>query len=218
MHSPSQFFPSVEDADDFGMVARGGELSSQRLVDAYRHGIFPWPNWMGVVEWCSPPVRAVFEFETFHISRSLARTLRRRRFEVTFDRDFRRVITACATADGRRRRTWITPPIVDAYCKLHAEGIAHSVEAWQNGQLAGGVYGVALGGMFAAESMFYRVADASKVALTCLTKHLQSRGYELFDIQQWTPNSATLGCRAITRDAFLARLAAALDKPATFGP
>ncbi len=215
--SPSRYFPAVETADEYGIIARGGELTSERLIDAYRHGIFPWPNWMGTVEWCCPPVRAIFEFDSFHVSRSLRRSIRNGAFEITFDRAFRRVITSCATADGRLGRTWITPEIVEAYCKLHAEGVAHSVEAWIDGRLAGGVYGVAIGGMFAAESMFYRVRDASKVALATLMAHLRERGYELVDIQQWTSHSSSLGCVAIARDAFRARLATVIDKPITFG-
>jgi leucyl/phenylalanyl-tRNA--protein transferase len=217
MLEPSRFFPPVEEADYYGVVARGGELSTSRLIDAYRHGIFPWPNWLGIVEWHSPPWRAVIEFDAFHVSRRLAQTIRQGVFQVTSDRDFRGVITGCATAATRAGHTWITPAIVEAYCRLHAEGVAHSVEAWREGCLVGGVYGVAIGGMFAAESMFYRESNASKVALAGLVRHLAQRGFTLFDIQQWTANSSKLGCSEMARDDFIARLDEALAMPVTFG-
>ncbi|HEX4129233.1 MAG TPA: leucyl/phenylalanyl-tRNA--protein transferase [Pirellulales bacterium] len=215
--TPSQFFPPITKANIDGVLAVGGELSVERLIDAYRHGIFPWPNQWGEVEWHSPPLRAVFELDSLHVSRRLARTLRGGRFEIRRDTAFRECMLGCATAQDRRDATWITPAMVDAYCRLHMLGFAHSVEAWHAGELVGGVYGVAIGAMFAAESMFYRERDASKVALMHLAEHLYRRGYELFDIQQWTPNSARLGCVVLPRAEFLRRLEQAIEKPVTFG-
>ncbi|HWB00867.1 MAG TPA: leucyl/phenylalanyl-tRNA--protein transferase [Pirellulales bacterium] len=215
--SSSLFFPPAASASQDGVVAIGGELTLERIIDAYRHGIFPWPNGRGIVEWHSPPLRAVIPLDGFHVSRSLARTLGSGKFAVRRDTDFRGVIMGCATAQDRREHTWITPSMEEAYCRLHAAGVAHSVEAWHDGALAGGVYGVAIGAMFAAESMFYRETDASKVALAHLVDHLGQRGYELLDIQQWTANSHRLGCGLLPRSEFLTRLAGAIDKPVTFG-
>jgi len=217
MHQPSRYFPPVEKADRYGVLAVGGALTPDRLLDAYTHGIFPWPDAHGRIEWCSPPVRAIFEFHEFHISRQLDRTLRRGMFQVTCDRTFRQVMTGCATQADRVGATWITPALIDAYCELHKLGYAHSVETWQDGELVGGVYGVAIGAMFAAESMFHHVSDASKVALAYLIRHLEASRYELVDIQQWTPNSASLGCRPILRADFIARLQHALLSRPDFG-
>jgi len=214
-----RFFPPAETADRYGLVGVGGELSTPWLLDAYRHGIFPWPVYDDpeMLAWWSPDPRAVLEFDAFHVPRRLQRTLRSGKFTVTCDQDFVGVIDGCATAQDRLPDTWITPPMRSAYIELHEQGVAHSVEAWHEGQLVGGVYGVAIGGMFAAESMFYRESDASKVALVSLVTHLQSRGYRLLDVQQYTPNSARFGAIKIPRPQFLKRLAAAIARPATFG-
>ena len=139
------------------------------------------------------------------------------RFEVSIDRDFAQVIQACASTGGRRGNTWITPPMLAAYCRLHDLGHAHSIEVWQDGQLAGGTYGVALRGLFAAELMFHRQRDASKVALVHLIHHLATRGYRLFDIQQLTPHTQRLGASEITRDEYLRRLAETQTLDVTFG-
>ena len=214
----ARYFPPLESADDDGVLAIGGLLSTERLVDAYAHGIFPWPDAAGVVEWCSPPVRAVFEFERFYVSHRLARTCRSRRFEVTCNRDFAGVMRGCATANERAYEgTWITPELYAAYCQLHTAGFTHSVECWLDGKLVGGVYGVAIGGYFAAESAFYLERDASKVAIVHLVAHLEARGYELLDIQQWTPHSASLGCIPIAREDFCERLALARLRTIHFG-
>ncbi len=214
----ARFFPPLEMADDDGVVAIGGALSIARLIDAYSHGIFPWPDGAGIVEWCSPPVRAVFEFDRFYVSRRLARTCRSGRFTVTCNENFPAVMRGCATANERAYEgTWITPDLYAAYCRLHHAGYAHSVECWLGDELVGGVYGVSIGGYFAAESAFYLERDASKVALTHLVTHLETRGYTLLDIQQWTPHSASLGCTPILREEFFERLAIAMLKPVTFG-
>lgn len=214
--STSQFFPPVESSDADGLLAIGGCLTTEWLLDAYRHGIFPWPADERTLAWWSPDPRAVIEFDAFHVPRSLARTIRRGEFEITADRDFAGVVAGCATAQARCRATWITPSMRSAYVRLHDQGFAHSVEAWREGQLVGGVYGVSLGGLFAAESMFYRAPDASKVALVKLVEHVRRCGYVLVDIQQLTPHTARFGAREISREEYLQRLAAAIELPVTW--
>jgi leucyl/phenylalanyl-tRNA--protein transferase len=215
----SRFFPPAELAEPEGVVMFGGELSREWLLDAYAHGIFPWPIFDGadIVVWWSPDPRAIFEFDRFRVSRRLARTCRSGRFHVTCDQDFRGVILGCASAPGRVGNTWLTPKMIEAYLELHETGHAHSVEVWAQGELVGGTYGVTLGGLYAGESMFYRVRDASKVALAHLVPHLRARGYALFDIQQLTAHTASLGAVEIPRHQYLGRLAAALQADVTFG-
>jgi leucyl/phenylalanyl-tRNA--protein transferase len=215
----SRFFPPAELAEPEGVVLFGGKLEPEWLLDAYAHGIFPWPIFDGtdIMVWWSPDPRAIFELDRFYISRRLARTCRSGRFEVTCNRDFLGVITGCATAGDRRHNTWLTPKMIQAYCRLHELGHAHSIEVWHQGELAGGTYGVAIGGLFAGESMFHRVRDASKVALVHLVHHLRARGYTLFDIQQKTDHTASLGAAEIPRDDYLRRLREARQLPVTFG-
>jgi leucyl/phenylalanyl-tRNA--protein transferase len=216
---PSRLFPPAELADLDGLLALGGRLTPQWLLDAYRHGIFPWPQ-AEIDEpmlWWSPNPRAVLEFDRFHVPRRLARTLRSGKFTVTCDRDFAGVIEGCATAEGRVGATWLTPRMIRAYLRLFELGHAHSVESRLDGQLAGGTYGVAIGGFFAAESMFHRTSDASKVALAHLVNHLRARGYRLLDIQQVTPATARFGATAIPRRQYLDRLAEAQLLPVSFG-
>ncbi|MBX7167745.1 MAG: leucyl/phenylalanyl-tRNA--protein transferase [Pirellulales bacterium] len=207
--SDPKYFPPVATSTAEGLLAVGGELSVEWLLDAYRHGIFPWPYDERILAWWSPDPRAVIEFDRFHISRSLRRTLRQRRLVVTSDQAFGEVMLGCATECGRRGATWLTPAMRRAYQQLHAAGQAHSVEVWSEGRLAGGTYGVSIGGAFSAESMFYRVRDASKVALAHLVGHLRRRGYRLLDIQQLTPHTARLGAHEIPRAEYLRRLAEA---------
>lgn len=218
---PSRYFPPAESADADGFLGIGGELSPEWLLDAYRHGIFPWPPNERVLAWFSPDPRAVIEFAELHVSRRLRDTLRSRKFSVTFDQDFAGVIDGCATGHGREEGTWITPSMRKAYVRMHELGHAHSVEVWHddgagNRQLAGGTYGVAIGGLFAAESMFYRVTDASKVAVVRLVEHLQQRGFTLLDIQQLTPHTGRLGAKEIPRREYLRRVAAAIELPVSF--
>lgn len=215
---PSEHFPPAENADPEGLVGFGGKLSPEWLLDAYRHGIFPWPitDFEAPLAWWSPDPRAVIEFDRFHVSRRLRRTCRGTKFEVTRDAEFAAVIRGCAMAPSRLNQTWLTPEMIDAYVQLHKLGHAHSVEVWYQQELAGGVYGVAIGGMFAAESKFYRVRDASKVALVHLVEHLRECGYTLLDIQQLTPHTARFGAAAIPRAEYLARLAKAIELPVTF--
>ena len=216
---PSRFFPPAEEADPDGLVALGGKLTPEWLLDAYSHGIFPWPfsEEYAPMIWCSPDPRAVIDFEKFHVSRRLERTCRSGRFPVTCDQDFPGVIRGCATAPGRVGQTWLTRRMIAAYTRMFELGHAHSIEVWHEGKLAGGTYGVAIGGLFAAESKFYRVRDASKVALVHLVAHLRARGYRLLDIQQLTPHTARMGALEIPRNEYLQRLAQALALPVTFG-
>jgi leucyl/phenylalanyl-tRNA---protein transferase len=216
---PSKFFPPAEDADPEGVIGFGGRLTPEWLLDAYQHGIFPWPTGdpRVPVPWCSPDPRAIIEFDLFHVPRRLARTCRSARFRVTNDEDFPAVIRGCATADGRRGATWLTPQMIHAYCHLAELGHAHSVEVWREAQLVGGTYGVAIAGLFAAESMFHRDRDASKVALVRLVAHLRQRGYVLLDIQQLTPHTEQFCAVEIPRHEYLRRLHEALQTPVTFG-
>lgn len=216
---PSRFFPPAETADADGLVAIGGRLAPDWLLDAYQHGIFPWPHaeMDDPMLWWSPDPRAIIPFDRFHVPRRLRRTCRSGKFTVTCDVDFAGVIRGAATGPGRAGGTWLTPRMIRAYIRLHQLGYAHSVETWYQGQLAGGVYGVAIGAFFAAESMFYRVTDASKVALVALVCHLRARGYQLLDIQQLTPHTARFGAIEIPRSEYLARLADALRQPVVFG-
>ena len=216
---PSRFFPPAETADPDGLVGLGGQLAPEWLLDAYGHGIFPWPITGEDVPmaWWSPAPRAIIEPDRLHVSRRLRRTCRGGRFTATCDEDFAGVIRGCATSQERTDQTWLTPRMIEAYTHMFELGHAHSVEVWQDGQLAGGVYGIAVAGLFAAESKFYRIRDASKVALVHLVAHLRSRGYQLFDIQQLTPHTARMGAVVIPRRKYLARLADALQHPVSFG-
>jgi leucyl/phenylalanyl-tRNA--protein transferase len=212
-------FPPVWQASEGGLLMVGGRLTTDWLLTAYRQGIFPWPVYDGqseVLAWFSPDPRAILELDQLYISRRLRRRLHSGQFQVTLDADFPSVIAACAEARGPEEGTWITPHLAEAYVELHRLGIAHSVEVWQAGQLAGGLYGLALGGFFAGESMFHRVRDASKVALVHIVRHLQSRGFVLFDVQQASPHLVRMGATEIPRHEFLARLKVAMELPATF--
>jgi leucyl/phenylalanyl-tRNA--protein transferase len=202
------------EAELYGLVDVGGDLSSERLLHAYRHGVFPWYDDPLPVCWWSPDPRAIFEMDGLHISRRLARTMRTGRFQVSINRDFAGVMEGCADRPGEG--TWITPAMLAAYQELHRLGHAHSVETWLDGELAGGVYGVAIGGLFAAESMFHRASDASKVALVHLFEHLRQRGFTLFDTQILTPHTASLGAVEIPRREYLRRLRSAVEIPVRF--
>jgi leucyl/phenylalanyl-tRNA--protein transferase len=202
-----------EAADARGLVAVGGDLRPETLLTAYRRGVFPWYEEGLPVCWWSPDPRAILPLDNLHVSRRLARTIRSGRFEVTFDRDFAGVIRGCA---DRAEGTWITGDMITAYEALHALGYAHSVETWRDGRLAGGVYGVAVGGLFSAESMFYRDTDASKVALAGLVARLREQGYVLLDLQMLTEHTARLGAVEVPRREYTARLAEAIGLKVTF--
>jgi len=192
-----------------GLVAVGADLSASRLLLAYRTGLFPWTD--DPVTWWSPDPRAIFELDRFHASESLAHVICKSVFEITTDRAFRQVMEGCAEPGPGRESTWISPKFIEAYAALHDLGHAHSVECWRNGQLAGGIYGVSIGGFFAGESMFHRASNASKVALFHLHRHLRERGFGLFDIQLLTPITRQLGAVTIPREKYLQRLAKAVE-------
>lgn len=199
--------PDPRRAPTHGLVGQGADLAPGTVLAAYRAGIFPWPDDTGRLLWWSPDPRCILPLDGFHESRRLRRTRRSGRFRVTRDAACADVIAACASAHGP---TWITPDMVRAYVALHRLGWVHSVEVWETDRLAGGLYGVIVGGLFAAESMFHRARDASKVALCELVAHLRTRGFRLLDTQLATPHLRTLGAIEIPRGGYLERLAHAL--------
>lgn len=211
-------FPSPEDAEPDGLLAVGGDLTSQRLLLAYAMGIFPWYSEGQPILWWSPDPRLILEPDEFHVSRRFAQLLRRGTFRVTFDQDFLSVIRACASIDRPGQRgTWITQAMEEAYIELHDLGFAHSVESWTENRLVGGVYGVSLGRAFFGESMFSRVSNASKVAMAGLVQRLDSWGFHFLDAQVTTRHMQSLGAKEVSRAAFLARLERALEYPTRRG-
>jgi leucyl/phenylalanyl-tRNA---protein transferase len=207
---PDAPFPplSAALAEPNGLLAAGGDLSPERLIAAYRRGIFPWYSAGQPILWWSPDPRMVLYVEEFQTSHSLAKRVRRCDFEIRIDTAFREVIESCSAMPREGQRgTWITPEMIDAYCELHRRGIAHSVESWRDGQLCGGLYGMALGRVFFGESMFARETDASKVALVHLVAVLRRQGVPLIDCQQETAHLRSFGGRAIARAAFAGHLA-----------
>ncbi len=210
LHMQSQRcdFPDVSEAleEPNGLLAVGGELSAECLLHAYRRGIFPWYGEAQPVLWWSPDPRMVLFPRELHVSRSLRKTLRRHPYRITMDRCFAEVVAACAAPRRDEAGTWITPEMAAAYRHLHELGFAHSVEAWRDGRLVGGLYGVAIGRVFFGESMFHRERDASKVAFVWLVRSLQARGFGLVDCQVATPHLARLGAREIPRARFIALL------------
>ena len=207
-------FPPVEQALDEpnGLLAAGGDLSPERLLDAYAHGIFPWFNDGDPVLWWSPEPRMVLVPSELHLSRSLRKVIRSGAFTVTFDRAFEDVVDGCAAPRPNQDGTWITGQMKRAYSELARLGFAHSVEAWEATELAGGLYGVALGRVFYGESMFSRRSNASKVALAYLARQLERWGFALIDCQMSTEHLASLGAREIPRRHFLRGVRAAAAK------
>ncbi len=211
-------FPPPHLAED-GLLAVGGDLRPERILLAYRHGIFPWYSAGEPILWWSPDPRMVFLPSEFHVSRRLGRILRSGRFHVTLDTAFEQVIKACATVprtgqDG----TWITPEMMEAYTELHRLGYAHSAECWRDGELAGGIYGIALGVCFFGESMFSRQSNASKVVLATLAEQFKRWGVGLIDCQVPNDHLRSLGAREIPRPAFLKLLAQGLRPETRCGP
>jgi leucyl/phenylalanyl-tRNA---protein transferase len=206
-------FPPLESArkEPNGLLAVGGDLSPQRLLEAYRHGIFPWFSEGDPILWWSPDPRMVLFPAELKVSRSLGKSLRNRRYEIRFDCDFDGVIRACAAPREGQPGTWITAEMRSAYQRLHQLGYAHSVETWMNGELAGGLYGVSVGAAFFGESMFARVRDASKIALVHLVRKLEREGYGVIDCQMRTLHLATLGAREIPRAQFSRLLGELVD-------
>ncbi len=210
--SPGDRLPDPSQAREDGLVAVGGDLSVERLLEAYQSGLFPWSA--NPITWWSPDPRGVLPVGAVHVSRSLARTLRQAPYTVTFDQNFSAVIRACAEVPrSGASSTWISPQLLEAYEQLAQAGHAHSVECWQEGRLVGGVYGVSVGGFFAGESMFHRADNASKVALVHLDRHLASRGFTLLDCQMVTSVTRSLGAMEIPRTDYLDRLARAVGQP-----
>ena len=201
---PEQLFPKLNKAlkDPNGLLAVGGCLSTTRLFNAYRQGIFPWYNPGEPILWWSPNPRLVLYPDQLIISRSLQKTLRKNTFHITFDQAFDQVINACAQPRQEESGTWTTDDINTAYNNLHAAGHAHSVEAWLNNELVGGLYGVAIGQVFFGESMFHTQTDASKVAFVTLVEHLQRWGYQLIDCQVHSAHLASLGASNCSRADF----------------
>ena len=213
---PCRFaFPDPARADPEGLLAEGGDLEPSTLIAAYRAGIFPWPYDDHELLWWSPDPRAILPLEGLHVSRSLARLLRQQRFRVTLNAAFPEVIAGCAD----REETWITPGLRAAYVQLHALGWAHSIEVWSaDGALAGGLYGVAVGALFSAESMFHRARDASKVAVVALVEHARRVGLTLLDVQVPSAHLDSLGARTLPRREYLARVADAVRRPVRMAP
>ena len=199
-------------------MAVGGDLSIQRLLLAYAKGIFPWYSRGEPILWWSPDPRLVFYPDDLNISRRLQRTLRQNRFQVTLDRAFDQVIQGCSSVPrDHQKGTWITDEMVAAYIALHQAGFAHSVEVWRDGRLAGGLYGVSLGGSFFGESMFHLVSDASNVALATLVRFLAKWDFDLIDCQVTTDHLIRMGAREISRNRFLRQLDESLKKPTRRG-
>ncbi len=212
---PPTAFPPVETAlaEPDGLLCAGGDLAPERLIEAYRRGIFPWFSTGQPILWWSPDPRTVLYPSELHVSRSLARTLRRRGFAMSVDQAFDAVVAGCADPQRRPEGTWITHQMRAAYLRLHELGYAHSVETWDDGRLVGGIYGVALGRAFFGESMFSAEPDASKVAIWALSHSLQQRNFRFIDCQVASPHLASLGARSLPRREFLHELAAATSGP-----
>lgn len=211
-------FPSPRLAAREGLLAVGGDLSQKRLLLAYRMGIFPWYSENEPIMWWSPDPRLILYPGRLNISKSLKKVINRGDFELTMDQNFKAVITACAESRTETNEgTWIVDDIIAAYCKLHQTGLAHSVEAWMNGQLAGGLYGVSIGRCFFGESMFTRISNASKVAFVGLVRYLQSLDFDLIDCQVTTSHLVRFGAHEVSRDRFLDELATALRAPTLKG-
>lgn len=212
-----QAFPAPSRAltEPSGLLAFGGDLSPQRMLSAYRQGIFPWFSPQDPILWWSPDPRAVLRPEDFHISRSMARFHRRTPFRVTLDQDFSGVIRGCT--ERRHDGTWITEEVIDAWQILFYRGEAHSVEVWQNDQLVGGLYGLSLGQLFCAESMFSRCDNASRTALMLFCRHFQAFGGQLIDCQIINPHTASLGVIEISRAAYLDQVERLIAQPLSPG-
>lgn len=204
-------FPPIETADEDGLLAFGGDLEPESVLMAYTSGIFPWPLDESTIAWFAPPTRAVIPLDEFHISRRLRRVLKKKPFELRRDTDFRGVITRCAELENRGEQggTWITSAVIDAYVDLFNLGFCHSFESYLDGELVGGIYGIQIGKFFAAESSFFRVPDASKVAMCFMADYLRGEGVTWFDCQVLTPLSTSFGAREISREKYMERLRAA---------
>ena len=214
-HAPQSPFPPLATAltEPNGLLAAGGDLSPQRLIEAYRSGIFPWFNEGEPILWWSPNPRMVLIPSELKISRSLSKALKKGAYEIRFDSAFVEVMQACAAPRTRQAGTWIHPDMIAAYTALHQMGLAHSVETWIDGELAGGLYGIALGRMFFGESMFSRIPDASKIAFVHLVKQLERWNFGMIDCQMKTAHLASFGAREIPREEFSQKLKELVNCP-----
>ena len=197
-------FPNVENADDDGLLAVGGDLSPDRLLLAYRNGIFPWFNEDSMILWWSPDPRMVLFPEKIKISNSMRQVIKSNRFRISWNSQFEKVIDACSAIKRKDQKgTWITPEMKSAYLRLHQMGIAKSIEVWENNLLVGGLYGIDLGSVFCGESMFSKTTNASKFAFISLAKELQQKEYKLIDCQVYTAHLESLGAEEIPRKQFI---------------
>lgn len=203
--SSELYFPPVSQASVQGILAQGGDLSSERLLLAYKSGIFPWFNPGEPILWWAPKSRMVLYFDDLVISKSMRSVLNRNIFTVTFNLNFKEVISNCSSIKraGQYGDTWISQDMINAYCKLNEMGIAKSVEVWQDNELVGGLYGIDLGNIFCGESMFSKVSNASKVAFITLAKYLKKENYKILDCQVYNDHLDSLGCKEIDRDIFM---------------
>lgn len=204
---PIVSFPPVDNADENGLVAIGGDLSVPSLELAYSQGIFPWPLNEGTpIPWFSPDPRGIIEYKDLHISKSLKKQLKKEDFEVRYNYDFPHVIQECAASRNRNEQTWITSELLMSYIELFHHGHAYSVEVYQQNRLVGGLYGTCFNHFLSGESMFYKVSNASKIALVCLMEYLHSRGIKWLDIQMLTPVTKSLGGKFVSREKYLRML------------
>ena len=215
---PPQAFPELSKActEPDGLLAAGGDLSAERLLYAYQHGIFPWYSEGQVVLWWSPDPRCVLALDEFHLSRRLRRELRKSEYQVSFNLAFAEVVSACAASRKSQDGTWITADMAESYNDLHDKGWAHSVEIWHGNNLVGGLYGLAIGRVFFGESMFSRVSQASKIAMLALTEWLLKHDFLLLDCQVVSPHLLTLGAKLISRQSFQDILVEACHPPIRF--
>ncbi|WP_419769179.1 MAG: leucyl/phenylalanyl-tRNA--protein transferase [Candidatus Marinarcus sp.] len=210
-------FPNPLYADDEGLLAYGGDLNPQRVLKAYMSGIFPWYNQHDPILWWSPNPRFILPLDEFKVSKSLQKRVNSSLYEVKFDTNFRQTMIECSNIPRQGQTgTWILPEIIDAYSTLHEMGFAHSFEAYFDGELVGGGYGIALGDIFCGESMFAKKSDASKVALYSLVQRLKKHGFKLIDCQIPTPHLESLGAKRVSRATFLEQVKASLENPKEF--
>ena len=215
--SPADFtFPDVKNSTPEGLLAVGGDLSPERLLSAYKQGVFPWFSEDQPILWWSLDPRAVIPLDGFYIGATLSKVLKRETFETRINTEFEKVMRACSVRPDGTDSGWITKEMISAYTKLHQLGYAHSIESWRNGKLVGGVYGIAIGGLFAGESMFYKEANASKVALVALVEQMKKSGLTLFDCQMVTEITKKMGAIEISREEYLKRLRHALSQNCKF--
>ena len=204
-------FPPVQLTSGNGILAIGGDLSPDRLVAAYRQGIFPWYSEGDPIIWWSPDPRFILFLEELRVSRSMVKVLRRGSFRITYDQKFREVVLSCQQSRRKQKGTWITDDMLEAYCRLHELGSAHSAEAWHEGKLVGGIYGVSLGRCFFGESMFSLMNNASKAALIDLVYKLRERKFKFLDCQVYTAHMESMGARFIPREEFINLLKSGLQ-------